>query len=134
MKTIIYGEESYEIPFKVTCNVTGLVKVYTLQSFIERRLEKFGGVKKFLDQYVCKEARQMLKLGIDKEEVIRTLVAKYPPKPKKEKDIKVEEVIEVEVIEKDERPVAKKDARGMWRDDRGRLIAKANLDSFNLVA
>lgn len=160
---VLDREFTYEIPFRVTCIVTGLVKTYTLESYINRVIDRFGGLEKLHLKYVCKDAKRMLKEGKTVEEVINTL---NPPKeetPAEEPAVEsvseeitapvmetteptpeaiaekmeeifqeVEEVIAEQVEEVITKPLAKKDAKGKYRNSRGHVITADKLELYHL--
>lgn len=137
MKAIIFNGESFEIPFRLTCTVSGQVKVYTLQSFIEKKITRFGGLEKLRATYVCKDAKRLMKEGKSVEEIKeilnkeltqrleRNALKMISPKVKKEDPI---------VIEVVELPLAKKDKRGLWRNEKGHIISKDNISNYRMVA
>lgn len=151
-KTIVYNSDvldrefTYEIPFRITCNVTGLVKTYTLESYINRKIDRFGGLEKLHKNYICQDAKRLLKEGKSVEEVIQKL---NPPKEETPAPIQetvpeivsekmeeilqeVEEVVETMLEEKLEKPLAKKDKNGKWRDGRGHKISADKLELYTL--
>lgn len=157
-KTIVYNSDvldrefTYEIPFRITCNATGLVKTYTLASYINRKIDRFGGLEKLHKTYICKDAKRMLKEGKTIQEVIAAL---NPPKEEEtpveqvEETIQevtpevvsekmeeilqeVEEVVAEQLEEKLEKPLAKRDKNGKWRDGRGHKIPADKLELYIL--
>lgn len=158
MKTINYesaicGSVSYEIPFKIKCNVSGVEKIYTSESYINKKIDKFKGLENLLKEYVCKDAKKMLKEG--KEVSVISEELKANPHPKRNLKPKAEEVLDlsegvipeeeknegevkdpspevVEVVE--EMPIMKMDKRGMYRDVKGRVIGKDKLNLYRMVA
>lgn len=160
-KTIVYNSDvldrefTYEIPFRITCNATGLVKTYTLASYINRKIDRFGGLEKLHKTYICKDAKRMLKEGKTIQEVIQAL---NPPKEEgvpaspveeiiipevevtpeivseKMEEIlqEVEEVVEEKIEEILEKPLATKDKDGKWRNSRGHKIPADKLELYIL--
>jgi hypothetical protein len=92
MKNITYKNDSYTIPFEITCTVSGQVKVYTSEDFINGKIDRFGGLQKLRDTYVCRDAQRLMQQGKKKEEIIeiltkglpiaRSTVVKNPASPK----------------------------------------------------
>jgi len=158
-KTIVYNSDvldrefTYEIPFKITCNATGLVKTYTLESYINRKIDRFGGLEKLHKKYICKDANRLLKEGKTIQEVIEALVPPVTPTTPPVEEVKeepvmetmevpIEEVIEQEIIQEIEtpvmeeqfdRPVAKKDANGKYRNSRGHIVKAELLEKYILL-
>jgi len=135
MKTVIYSSEvldrefTYEIPFKIVCNVSGLTKTYTLESYINRKIDRFGGLEKLLSKYVCKDANRLLKQDLTPQQVKE----KLNPTPTEEV-LPVEEVIELQVEETiQELPLAKKDKNGRYRNLKGQIIQKEKLMEYALM-
>ena len=73
MKTITYKGEDYTIPFQIVCTVSGSVKTYTAQEFIESKIDKAGSLKVLRDTYVCRDAARLLKEGKSAEEIKKLL-------------------------------------------------------------
>ena len=161
-KTIIYNSEvldrefTYEIPFRITCTVSGLVKTYTLESYISRKIDRFGGLEKLMSKYICNDAKKLLKEGLTPEEVIMKL---NPPKEEEVEKVveevveesvvmettqeeihnkveeilqEVEEMVEEQVEEVLEKPLAKRDAKGKYRNSRGHVIPADKLELYIL--
>lgn len=94
MKNITYKKDKYQIPFEITCTVSGQVKVYTSEDFINGKIDRFGGLQKLRDTYVCRDAARLIKGGMKPEdvkahlaagkEVPRLTVVKQPASPKVE--------------------------------------------------
>lgn len=58
----------------MTCQVTGLKKVFTSRDFIQHKIRGYGGdMKRMLDTYVCEDAKRLLRQGLSVEEVNRKL-------------------------------------------------------------
>ena len=159
-KTIVYNSDvldrefTYEIPFRITCNATGLVKTYTLASYINRKIDRFGGLEKLHKTYICKDAKRMLKEGKTIQEVIQALnpskeevVAEEAPASPVEEVVtvpeivsekmeeilqEVEEVVEEKIEEILEKPLATKDKDGKWRNSRGHKIPADKLELYQL--
>lgn len=149
---VLDREFTYEIPFKVTCTVSGLVKTYTLESYINRVIDRFGGLEKVHAKYVCKDAKRLLKEGKTVEEVIlllnppKTDIPVETPTPaveevtvpetvaEKMEEIlqEVEEVISEQVEEVITKPLAKKDSSGKYRNSRGHVISADKLEFYQL--
>lgn len=63
-----------QVPFVMTCQVTGIQKVFTSRDYIQKKLDGFGGnMKKMLDTYVCEDAKRLLKEGKTVRQVIQLL-------------------------------------------------------------
>ena len=125
MKTITYKNDTYQIPFKITCTVSGVTKTYTSEKYINGKLDRFGGLENLIKTYVCRDAKRALK-----------------GKPEKKKDEVKPKNIFAEMIKNQplmltypiSKPVAKKDKKGNYRDAKGRIIAKANIGQYELIA
>ena len=132
---VLDREFTYEIPFHITCNVSGLVKTYTLESYINRKIDRFGGLEKLYSKYVCKDAKKLLKEGMTPEEV------KMKLNPPKEEEVKIEdpvmeeiqEVVEERIEEVIVTPLAKKDKNGKYRNLKGHLIPEMELENYALM-
>lgn len=132
---VLDREFTYEIPFRITCNVSGLVKTYTLESYINRKIDRFGGLEKLYSKYVCKDAKKLLKEGMTPEEV------KMKLNPPKEEEVKIEdpvmeeiqEVVEERIEEVIVTPLAKKDKNGKYRNLKGHLIPEMELENYALM-
>lgn len=134
---VLDREFTYEIPFRITCNVSGLVKTYTLESYINRKIDRFGGLEKLYSKYVCKDAKKLLKEGMTPEEVKMKL---NPPKeegatiPEEEQIVaQIEEVIEDQIEETIVTPLAKRDKNGRYRNLKGHLIPEIELEQYALM-
>lgn len=132
---VLDREFTYEIPFRITCNVSGLTKTYTLESYINRKIDRFGGLEKLYSKYVCKDAKKLLKEGMTPEEV------KMKLNPPKEEEVKIEdpvmeeiqEVVEERIEEVIITPLAKKDKNGKYRNLKGHLIPEMELENYALM-
>lgn len=110
MKNITYKTFSYQIPFEITCTVSGQVKVYTSEDFINGKIDRFGSLEKLKETYVCRDAQRLMQQGKKKEEIVELLkngtpVPRTTPGPK---NVKVE-APKVEGIEIPLAPVVKLD-------------------------
>ena len=125
MKTITYKNDTYQIPFKITCTVSSVTKTYTSEEYINGKLDRFGGLENLIKTYVCRDAKRALKGKTEKK--------KDEVKPKNifAEMIKNQPLMLTYPISK---PVAKKDKKGNYRDAKGRIIAKANIDRYDLIA
>ena len=125
MKTITYKNDTYQIPFKITCTVSGVTKTYTSEEYINGKLDRFGGLENLIKTYVCRDAKKALKGKTEKK--------KDEVKPKNifAEMIKNQPLMLTYPINK---PVAKKDKKGNYRDAKGRIIAKANIGQYDLIA
>ena len=125
MKTITYKNDTYQIPFKITCTVSGVTKTYTSEEYINGKLDRFGGLENLIKTYVCRDAKRALKGKTEKK--------KDEVKPKNifAEMIKNQPLMLTYPISK---PVAKKDKKGNYRDAKGRIIAKANIGQYDLIA
>lgn len=140
-KTVVYKADSYEIPFKITCTKTGIVKTYTSEEYINKKLDRFGGLEKLREVYVCKDAKRLLKEGKEVQEVIAELSKPKEAKEKAQvedsvaKQEEVAEVVKQEVksITEEVLKIAKKDKNGKWRTEKGHLIKEEYLDQFTLL-
>lgn len=107
MKNIAYKTYNYNIPFEITCTVSGQVKVYTSEDFINGKIDRFGGLDKLREKYVCRDAERLLKGGMKPEEVKahlnnklpvpRLTVVKAPASPKTEIAVTTVSVPEVKL-------------------------------------
>ena len=71
MKNITYTDKkgqtwNYQIPFKITCTVSGVTKTYTSEEYINKKLDRFGGLDQLRASYVCRDAKRAVK-GASKE-------------------------------------------------------------------
>ena len=125
MKTITYKNDTYQIPFKITCTVSGVTKTYTSEEYINGKIDRFGGLENLIKTYVCRDAKRALKGKTEK----------------KKEEVKPENIF-AEMIKNQplmltypiNKPVAKKDKKGNYRDAKGRIIAKANIGQYDLIA
>lgn len=63
-----------KVPFILTCQVTGLKKVFTSRDFIQRKIDSYGGdIKRMIDTYVCEDAKRLLREGKSVSEVNQKL-------------------------------------------------------------
>jgi len=63
-----------KVPFIMTCQVTGLKKVFTSRDFIQRKIDSYDGdIKKMLDTYVCEDAKRLLREGKSVDQVNKLL-------------------------------------------------------------
>ena len=129
MKNITYTDKknqtwNYQIPFKITCTVSGVTKTYTSEEYINGKIDRFGGLENLLKTYVCRDAKRAMKSKLEKK--------KEEVQPKNIfAEIKNQPLMLTYPINK---PVAKMDKNGKYRDAKGRLIAKANIDQYELIA
>lgn len=102
MKDITYKTWKYQIPFEIVCTISGQVKTYTSEEFINGKIERFGGLDKLREKYVCRDAERLMKQGKSKEEVIELLKSGAPiPRTTVVKEPKVKaETTEVPAPEK----------------------------------
>jgi hypothetical protein len=158
IKSVTHNGDVYNIPFNITCTVSGLTKVYTSEEYINGKLDRFKGLENLRKTYVCRDAKKLLKAGKTPDEVKQILnkVAEAAPTPEVKTEVKVslaatsvtqsdvqgmEVKPEVDVTPeqapaaevKDERPIATKDKRGFVRDEKGRLIKKSDHGKYNIV-
>ena len=122
MKTITYKNDTYQIPFKITCTVSGVTKTYTSEEYINGKLDRFGGLENLIKTYVCRDAKRAMKSKLEKKKEAKNIFAEM---------IKNQPLMLTYPINK---PVAKMDKNGKYRDAKGRLIAKANIDQYDLIA
>ena len=112
-----------------------MTKTYTLESYINRKIDRFGGLEKLYSKYVCKDAKKLLKEGMTPEEV------KMKLNPPKEEEVKIEdpvmeeiqEVVEERIEEVIITPLAKKDKNGKYRNLKGHLIPEMELENYALM-
>lgn len=131
-KTVTHGSDSYTIPFNITCTVSGLTKVYTSEEYINKKLDRFGGLEKLNQTYICRDALKLRKAGKSDEEIKQILskpTTKDQPIPENT-PVTVNEQPTEAVVEK---PIAKQDSKGKYRNEKGHLIAKDKLDQYTLV-
>ena len=130
MKNITYTDKknqtwNYQIPFKITCTVSGVTKTYTSEEYINGKIDRFGGLENLLKTYVCRDAKRAMKSKLEKKK------EEVQPKNIFAEMIKNQPLMLTYPINK---PVAKKDKNGKYRDAKGRIIAKANIDQYDLIA
>ena len=130
MKNITYTDKknqtwNYQIPFKITCTVSGVTKTYTSEEYINGKIDRFGGLENLLKTYVCRDAKRAMKSKLEKKK------EEVQPKNIFAEMIKNQPLMLTYPINK---PVAKKDQNGKYRDVKGRIIAKANIDQYDLIA
>lgn len=54
--------DSFKLPLKLTCRISGKVVTYTSDEYVRKKLEKYGGnLKAMLDDFVCRDAKRLLK-------------------------------------------------------------------------
>lgn len=142
MKNITFQNDTYSIPFNLTCTVSGLTKVYTSEEYINGKLVRFGGLEKLKATYICRDAQKMLKKGKTPDEVrahFATAAVETPSVPVTEQPVTpvVETPTIVEtvpaVVVPTELPIAKKDKNGKYRNAKGHLISEFNLKNFRIV-
>ena len=156
MKVVTFKEFTYEIPFKISCTVSGQVKTYTLEAYINKKIDKFLTLENLLATYVCKDAKKLLKEGMSVEDIIARLNEGFLPKNVAPKEDPIEVVIEdisedllasieyigeveepfIEMLDvpESELPFAKLDAKGNYRNPKGHLISKANLINYQIAS
>lgn len=147
MKNITFQNDSYSIPFNLTCTVSGLTKVYTSEEYINGKLIRFKGLTNLIATYICRDAQKLLKAGKTAEEVRAQLnkvteVATAPAAPaqeEKKEEVLPEptvsltaELITPEVPAVVEKPIAKMDRNGKYRNAKGHLISEFNLKNFQI--
>ena len=71
MKNITYTDKkgqtwNYQIPFEITCTISGQVKTYTSEEYINGKIDRFGGLDQLRASYVCRDAKRAVK-GASKE-------------------------------------------------------------------
>lgn len=71
MKNITYTDKkgqtwNYQIPFEITCTISGQVKTYTSEEYINGKIDRFGGLDQLRASYVCRDAKKAVK-GASKE-------------------------------------------------------------------
>lgn len=100
MKNITYKTFTYQIPFDITCTVSGAVKTYSSEDFINDKIDRFGGLPNLIATYVCRDAQRLVKAGKTVDE-IKKIIAANGPIPKvslvKAEVVKEEKVPEVKV-------------------------------------
>lgn len=63
-----------QIPFVMTCQVTGLEKSFTNPEYVAKKLSYFNGdVERMKSTYVCEDAKALLRQGKTVEQVITKL-------------------------------------------------------------
>lgn len=132
MKTVTHTtkdnvQHSYELPFKIKCNVSGVEKVYTSAEYINNRIDKAGSLEAMLKGYVSRDAKKTIKV-----EVPKVVAAIEEIKAKVEETKNLFETLKEEV--KDERPIAKRDARGILRNSKGHPIKKGTEELYQIAA
>lgn len=54
--------DTIKVPFIITCQVTGIPKVYTSKTFVQRKLANYDNdMDKMRNRYVCKDARRVIR-------------------------------------------------------------------------
>lgn len=160
MKNITFNTDTYNIPFNIVCTVSGLTKVYTSEEYINGKITRFGGLAALREKYICREAKKLAKAGKTKEEIIAILntpkvlttpVDAQLPAPAPviitETEVKAEApqpnifadqmnpapeaslTPEVQA----EKPIAKQDKNGKYRNAKGHIVSEFNLKNFTLV-
>jgi hypothetical protein len=56
-------EWNYQIPFEITCTVSGAVKVYTAEDYINGKIERFDGLDNLRATFVCRDAKKAVKVA-----------------------------------------------------------------------
>lgn len=87
MKNITYKGQQYNIPFEIVCTLSGQVKVYSSEEFINGKIDRFGTLENLRATYVCRDAQRLQKQGKSKEEIIEMLkngveIPRTTPQPK----------------------------------------------------
>ena len=65
-KTISYTDKkgrawSYLIPFLITCTVSGVVKTYTSEDYINGKIDRFDGLDNLRKNYISRDAKRAIK-------------------------------------------------------------------------
>jgi hypothetical protein len=135
MKNITFQTDTYALPFRLTCTVSGLTKVYTSIDYINGKLHRFGGLKNLLEKYVCRDAKRLLKAGKTPEEVKQIL----NPTAKEEApvihlfaDLLTKHTTPLALPAP--MPVAKADKNGKLRNAKGHLIKKGTEHEYRIAA
>ena len=81
MKNITYTDKkgqtwNYQIPFEITCTISGQVKTYTSEEYINGKIDRFGGLDQLRASYVCRDAKKAVKGASKEVEVKDTNFAK----------------------------------------------------------
>lgn len=68
MKNITYTDTKnrkweYNIPFEITCTVSGQVKTYTAEEYINGKIERFDGLDNLRANYVSRDAKKAVKVA-----------------------------------------------------------------------
>lgn len=53
--------ESFTIPLKLICTISGKEKTFTNRSYIEKKINEYGSLEKLKQKYICREAKSLLK-------------------------------------------------------------------------
>lgn len=61
MKNITYKTFTYQIPFNITCTVSGVVKTYTSEEYINGKIDRFGSLDLLLANYISRDAKKTAK-------------------------------------------------------------------------
>lgn len=61
MKNITYKSFSYQIPFDITCTVSGVVKTYTSEEYINGKIDRFGSLDLLRANYISRDAKKAAK-------------------------------------------------------------------------
>lgn len=61
MKNITYKTFTYQIPFNITCTVSGVVKTYTSEEYINGKIDRFGGLDQLRANYISRDAKKTAK-------------------------------------------------------------------------
>lgn len=134
-KSVTHKGDEYQIPFQITCNVSGLTKVYTSEDYINGKLDRFGGLVKLRATYVCRDALRLRKGGMDDAAIRAKLNPVVVPEPVVDITPETAAVTESapEAPQSTEKPKAKKDKRGWYRDSKGHVIPKEKLGEYELI-
>jgi hypothetical protein len=121
----------YQIPFNITCTVSGAVKVYTSEEYINGKIERFDGLDNLRKNYVSRDAKRAAK-------AVQQLVPNAAPTPPVTEEVKPNVFADLigkqPAEEPAPKPIAKQDKRGCYRNAKGHIIAKDKLDQYELVA
>jgi len=152
MKNITFTDSkkriwNYEIPFSITCTVSGVVKKYTSEEYINKKIERFDGLDNLRKVYVSRDAKKAAKKAAAPATEVKPVVTTTEPVVVVEAPAEVKPVVDTATInlfadimmKKPEMlalpeplPIAKKDKNGKYRNAKGHLISEFNLKNFRL--
>lgn len=62
--------ETFTLPLKLTCRISGKIVTYTSADYVNKRLEKYGGdLQAMLSDFVCRDAKRNVKDNMSLAEI-----------------------------------------------------------------